>query len=263
MRIALGIEYNGRAFNGWQTQQPGVRTVQSTLEAALASVAASPVAVVCAGRTDAGVHAIGQVAHFDTRVERAPRNWLLGVNTKLPDDVSLCWAQPVADEFHARFSATGRTYRYVIVNREARSSILAGRATWIHRRLDAERMHHAGQALLGSHDFSSYRALACQAKSPIRELRRLSVRREGDLLELVVTANAFLHHMVRNIVGVLLAIGRGDRPETWAGEVLALRDRTLGGVTAPPDGLYLAAVDYPGRFGIPRPPDLPLYGGGL
>ena len=254
MRIALGVEYNGRAFNGWQTQQPGVRTVQVALETALSRVAAAPVAVVCAGRTDSGVHGVGQVVHFDTTAARRPRNWLLGANANLPDDVNVSWVQPVADDFHARFSATGRAYRYLILNRTARSSLLAGRATWVHRPLDAERMHRAGQALVGTHDFSSYRALACQAKSPVRELRELVVRRHGDLVELTVSANAFLHHMVRNIAGVLLAIGRGDRPLEWAAEVLALRDRTLGGVTAPPDGLYLMRVEYPARFGIPRPP---------
>lgn len=254
MRIALGIEYDGRGFSGWQTQRHGVRTVQRVVESAVAAVAAEPAALVCAGRTDAGVHGIGQVVHFDTTAERTPRNWLLGINANLPDDVNVTWAQPVADAFHARFCATGRAYRYLILNRTPRSSLLAGRATWVHRPLDAESMHAAGQALLGTHDFSSYRALACQAKSPVRELRQLTVRRHADLIELNLSANAFLHHMVRNIAGVLLAIGRGDRPVTWAAEVLELRDRALGGVTAPPDGLYFARVDYPAEFAIPAPP---------
>jgi tRNA pseudouridine38-40 synthase len=254
MRIALGIEYDGRGFHGWQTQRHGVRTVQQAVESAVSSVADQSVGLVCAGRTDTGVHGIGQVVHFDTAAQRTPRNWLLGINANLPADVNVTWAQPVAGDFHARFSATGRAYRYLILNRAARSSLLAGRATWVHRPLDAERMHAAGQALLGTHDFSSYRALACQAKSPVRELRELTVRRHADLIELSVSANAFLHHMVRNIAGVLMTIGRGDRPVTWAAEVLALRDRTLGGVTAPPDGLYFARVEYPAVFAIPAPP---------
>ncbi len=253
MKIALGIEYDGRAFHGWQVQGPGVRTVQGVLEAALAGVAAHAVRVVCAGRTDTGVHGVGQVVHIETGAQRTPRNWLLGANANLPDDVNVVWARPVADDFHARFAATGRAYRYLILNRQARSSLLAGRATWVRRALDAERMDRAAQALRGTHDFSSYRALACQAKSPVRTLRAISVRRHGDLLALDVAADAFLHHMVRNIAGVLITIGKGEQPEAWAAEVLALRDRTLGGVTAAPDGLYLVRVDYPERFGIPRP----------
>jgi tRNA pseudouridine38-40 synthase len=258
MKIALGVEYDGRAFHGWQRQQAGVRTVQLELEAGLSRVAAHPVTVVCAGRTDAGVHGVGQVVHFETPAQRSPHNWLLGANANLPDDVNVLWVRVVPDDFHARFSATGRAYHYLILNRQARSSLLAGRATWVHRPLDAARMHRAGQALLGRHDFSSYRALACQATSPVRTLRSLSVTRRGDLLELAVSADAFLHHMVRNIAGVLLTIGRGDAPETWAQEVLELRDRTLGGVTAAPEGLYLAAVDYPERFDLPRSPGFAL-----
>lgn len=257
MRIALGIEYDGGAFHGWQVQRHTTQTVQAAVEAALSRVAAHPVRVVCAGRTDTGVHAVGQVVHFDTTATRAPRNWVLGANVNLPDSVAVTWARPVEDDFHARFSAESRSYRYLILNRPTRSSLLAGRATWVHRPLDDERMHAAGQALVGTHDFSSYRALGCQAKSPVRTLHRLSVRRAGELIELEVHANAFLHHMIRNIVGVLLAIGQGERPETWAGEVLALRDRTRGGVTAPADGLYFERVWYPTGFDIPLPPPLP------
>jgi len=253
MRIALGIEYDGSRFHGWQAQQPGVRTVQTVLEAALAEVADHPVQVVCAGRTDTGVHGLGQVVHFDTQAARSERNWLLGGNVNLPADVAIAWVREVGDDFHARFSAVSRRYRYVIFNRTARSAVLAGRVTWTHRPLDAERMHRAGQALVGEHDFSSYRALGCQAKSPVRTLHSLVVERHGDFVVLSVHANAFLHHMVRNIAGVLMAIGRGDRPEEWAGEVLALRDRTRGGVTAPPEGLYFEAVEYPSRFAIPAP----------
>ena len=254
MRIALGVEYDGRGFKGWQAQRPGVRTVQVELERALGRVAAHPVRVVCAGRTDSGVHAVGQVAHFDTRAARKPHNWLLGTNANLPEDVSVTWVRPVADDFHARFRATGRCYRYLILNRATRSSLLAGRATWIHRPLDAGRMHRAAQALLGTHDFSSYRALGCQARSPVRTVRRLDVQRANDLIELQVEADGFLHHMIRNIVGVLTAIGARERPTAWAAEVLEHRDRTLGGVTARPDGLYLAGVDYPAGFEIPPPP---------
>jgi len=258
MRIALGIEYDGSAFKGWQLQRHGVRTVQAVVEAALQEVAAHPVRVTCAGRTDTGVHAVGQVAHFDTEAERAPRNWVLGTNANLPSDVAVNWAQVVDADFHARFSAEARSYRYLILNRPTRSSLLAGRATWVHRALDERAMHRAGQALLGTHDFSSYRAQGCQAKSPVRTLHSLSVARRGDLIELRVHANAFLHHMIRNIAGVLMAIGRGERPLEWAAQVLELRDRTLGGVTAPPDGLYFERVWYPAIHRIPEPPPIPL-----
>jgi tRNA pseudouridine38-40 synthase len=250
VRIALGIEYDGRAFHGWQSQD-ALRNVQDVVQAALSRVADRPVRVQCAGRTDAGVHARGQVAHFDTDAVRSPRSWVLGTNSHLADDVSLLWAAAVADDFHARFSAVRRSYRYLILNRGSRPALLHGRATWIHRPLDAEAMHRAGQALVGTHDFSSYRAVACQAKSPVRSLHSLDVLRRGDLVELHVTANAFLHHMVRNIAGVLIAVGKGDAGLVWPAEVLALRDRTLGGVTAPPDGLYFEAVDYPPQFGVP------------
>ncbi len=259
MRIALGIEYDGSGFKGWQLQRPGVRTVQGELEAALAKVAAHPVRLSCAGRTDTGVHAIGQVAHFDTAAAREPRNWVLGCNVNLPPDIAVHWARPVADDFHARFLAQARSYRYLILNRPTRSALLTGRATWVHRPLDADVMHLAGEALVGTHDFSSYRALGCQAKSPVRTLHSLSVKRHDDMIELRVHANAFLHHMIRNIAGVLMAIGRGERPPNWAAEVLALRDRTLGGVTAPPDGLYFERVWYPEEHAIPVPPMFPLF----
>jgi tRNA pseudouridine38-40 synthase len=254
MRIALGIEYDGSHYHGWQTQQPGVVTVQETLEAALSRVANHPVQVSCAGRTDSGVHAFGQVVHFDTEAQRGAHNWLLGVNTNLPFDINVSWVKPVADDFHARFSATGRRYRYLILNRLTRSALLHGRATWVHRPLDHEAMHRAGQVLLGAHDFSSYRAIGCQAKHPVRTLEQLTVTRRGDLVELAVSANAFLHHMVRNIAGVLLAVGRGDQPEDYPRRVLEAKDRTQGGVTAPPDGLYFAGVRYPDEYGIPEPP---------
>ncbi len=257
MRIALGIEYDGSAFRGWQVQAHEPRTVQAAVETALTRVAAQPVRVVCAGRTDTGVHAVGQVVHFDTAVRREPRNWVLGANVNLPSEVAVTWARPVDDRFHARFAAVSRRYCYLILNRATRSSLLARRTTWEHRALDADAMRQAAQALVGTHDFSSYRAMGCQAKSPVRTLHDLDVTRHGELIALRVHANAFLHHMVRNIAGVLIAIGRGDRPVDWAAEVLALRNRTLGGVTAAPHGLYLEQVRYPAEFALPEPPPVP------
>jgi len=258
MRIALGVEYDGGGFSGWQLQRHAVRTVQGELEAALSKVAAHPVRVVCAGRTDTGVHATGQVAHFDTTAERGDRNWVLGSNANLPADIAVSWVRRVDESFHARFGAVSRRYCYRILNRPTRSSLLAGRVTWIHKPLDAARMHEAGQVLVGEHDFSSYRAIGCQAKSPVKTVHSLAVRRRGEQLLLSVHANAFLHHMIRNIAGVLIAIGRGDRPVDWAEWVLSQRDRRLGGVTAPPDGLYFEKVSYPEAFAIPEPPPLPF-----
>ncbi len=251
MRIALGVEYDGSGFSGWQLQQ-GTRTVQGELEKALSKVADHPVRVHCAGRTDAGVHAAEQVVHFDTGAVRSSRSWIFGANANLPKDVAVLWATEVPDDFHARFSACRRSYRYVICNRPVRPTFLAWRTTWAYRPLDEARMHRAAQALVGEHDFSSYRAQGCQAKSPVRRIHRLEVSRRGELLFIDVEANAFLHHMVRNIAGVLMAIGSGERPESWAAEVLALRNRTLGGVTAPPSGLYLTAVGYPDTFDLPQ-----------
>jgi tRNA pseudouridine38-40 synthase len=258
MRIALGIEYDGSAFRGWQVQRHDDATVQAAVEQALSKVANHPVRVSCAGRTDTGVHAVGQVVHFDTDAMRAAHSWILGSNVNLPATVAVAWAKVVNDDFHARFSAQSRRYRYLILNRPTRSALYAGRATWVRRPLDAERMHEAGQSLVGEHDFSSYRAAGCQAKSPQRTLHSLSVVRHGEIIELCVHANAFLHHMVRNIAGVLIAIGSGDRPAGWAGEVLAHRDRKLGGVTAAPDGLYFERVHYPEKYAIPLPGTLPL-----
>jgi len=244
-RIRLDIEYDGRQFHGWQAQRGTVRTVQHTLEQALAQIAAHPVRVVCAGRTDTGVHALAQVVHFDTSAQRTPHNWVAGTNANLPQDVNVCQARIVDADFHARYAALGRHYRYQILNRPVRSSLWAGRATWIYRPLDVVRMDQAAQALVGTHDFSSYRARACQAASPVRTLHQIRVTRQGELIVLSVHANAFLQHMVRNIAGVLIMIGQGARPVHWAAQVLQGRDRTCGGVTAPPDGLYFARVDYP------------------
>lgn len=250
MRIALGVEYQGAGFQGWQRQKRG-RSVQQCVESALSKVADHEVETHCAGRTDAGVHARHQVVHFDTLASRTPRSWVLGTNVNLPFDVNLLWAQEVRPNFHARYSAQARTYRYQIINRCVRSALWHQRATWCHQPLDADLMRQAGQALIGEHDFSSYRAQGCQSKSPVRRVTRLDVRREGEMLMIEICANAFLHHMVRNIAGVLMTIGRGERPLDWAGEILAQRNRTKGGVTAPPDGLYLLGVDYPDIWGLP------------
>jgi tRNA pseudouridine38-40 synthase len=249
MRIAMGVEYDGAAFHGWQLQDGDVRTVQGCVQQAVSKVADHPLILHCAGRTDAGVHAEEQVIHFDTGARRPMRSWILGGNVNLPHDVSINWACPVGDDFHARFSAIGRHYRYRILNRPTRSGLWRDRAVWAHRPLDADRMQEAALALVGTHDFTSYRALACQAKSPVRTIHYLRVRREGERIDIEVGANAFLHHMVRNIAGVLLAVGSGERPVDWAREILELRDRTKGGVTAPPQGLYLTRVDYPPDLG--------------
>jgi tRNA pseudouridine38-40 synthase len=253
MRLALGIEYDGSGYAGWQ-RQPHAPSVQTEVERALATIAVHPVSLVCAGRTDRGVHALGQVAHFDTDADRTMRGWTLGANTKLPPDVAVQWVAPVADDFHARYSATARTYRYLILNRGTRSPVLRQRAWWVHAPLDAERMHEAAQVLVGRHDFSAFRAAECQSRVPVRLLERIAVNRAGELLTVEVTANAFLHHMVRNLVGTLAEVGDGSRPSGWVGEVLATRDRRLSGPTAPPDGLYFTRVEYPARFGVPPAP---------
>jgi tRNA pseudouridine38-40 synthase len=255
-RIAVGLEYQGSRYAGWQSQR-SADTVQRLAESALGKVAAEPVSLVCAGRTDAGVHARGQVAHFDTDASRSLRAWLLGANSELPRDISVSWVRPVPAHFHARYSAEARTYRYLIFNRAARSGLLSSRATWVHRSLDAERMAQAAEALQGQHDFSAFRAAGCQGKSPIRRMERLAVSRRGDWLAIEATANAFLHHMVRNIAGLLIRIGKGDAPPSWAAQVLAGRDRRLSAPTAPAAGLYLWHVRYPAAFALPMPAESP------
>lgn len=249
MRIAIGIEYDGTAYNGWQRQRTG-DGVQERIEKALSEVANEPIEVTCAGRTDTGVHASGQVAHFDTSAERTDRGWLLGANSSLPDDIAVTGAQRVDEDFHARFSAESRSYRYRILNRLVRSALQRHRAWWVYQPLDASRMHAAAQCLLGRHDFSSFRAAGCQASSPEREITALSIVGEGDWITLEVTANAFLQHMVRNITGSLVKVGLGEEPPAWMAEVLQSRDRKQGGIAAPPHGLTLVDVGYPAKFGL-------------
>ncbi|MEI6412640.1 MAG: tRNA pseudouridine(38-40) synthase TruA [Pseudomonadota bacterium] len=250
LRVALGIEYDGTGFHGWQAQTPDVATVQACMTAAVSRVANHPVILHCAGRTDTGVHALCQVAHFDTSADRSDRAWVLGGNANLPPGVNLLWARSVTGDFHARFSAVARHYRYGILNRSVRSGLDRHRWVWVHHPLDAERMQAAGQFLVGEQDFSSYRALSCQARSPIRTIHYLRVIRQGNRVILSIGANGFLHHMVRNIAGVLIAIGQGDYPPEWAAELLTYRDRTQGDVTAAPWGLYFAGVDYPEGLGL-------------
>ncbi len=251
MRIAAILEYDGSRFSGWQRQEHA-RSVQAAVEDALSKVADETVQVTVAGRTDAGVHAAGQVIHFDTRVARSDYSWVRGANSNLPPEVALLWAGPVDEGFHARFSATGRHYHYVILNRAIRPTYLAGRVTHEYRLLDVKPMQEAAKFLIGEHDFTSFRAAECQAKSPVRELRALDVTRHGELVHIRAHANAFLQHMVRNIAGVLMTVGAGERDPSWTREVLAARDRRAGGVTAAPDGLYLREIEYPDSFRIPR-----------
>jgi len=251
-RIALGIEYKGARYRGWQRQESGVPSVQAALEKALSQVAAEPVSLMCAGRTDAGVHASGQVVHFDTRVERPLKAWIMGGNANLPPDISVTWAKVMPAEFHARFKAFARRYRYVIYNDPIRPAHLAEEVTWNHRPLDVARMREAAAHLVGTHDFTSFRAVQCQAKSPVKTVHHLEVIEHGRFIVIDVRANAFLHHMVRNFAGVLMTIGAGEREPDWVAEVLAARDRRAGGVTAHPYGLYLVQVEYPPEFELPQ-----------
>lgn len=255
-RWALGVEYDGNAFVGWQRQKDGP-SVQAAVEHALGYVAGHPIELHCAGRTDAGVHATGQVIHFDSTARRQERNWLLGANARLPQTVTLLWARPMPRAFHARFAAHARRYRYVIANQALRPAIQAGKVAWWRYPLDAERMHEAAQGLCGEHDFTSLRAAACQARSAVKTIHSIRVHRQGRYILLDVHANAFLHHMVRNIAGVLIAIGQGKRPVNWVETLLNARDRRASGITAPAGGLYLVGVDYDPVFALP-PPDQPL-----
>ena len=246
-RIALGLEYDGTGFVGWQVQRTG-RSIQDTIAQAVSVVANETVSILGAGRTDAGVHAACQVAHFDTSAVRTKREWILGINSKLPDDIVVHWANEDDGEFDARRSALLRRYRYLIMERETRSALLRHRTWWLRKKLDNNSMISAASRLLGEHDFSAFRASSCQSYSPIRRLVSVEINRVGDLLHLEFTANAFLQHMVRNLVGVLAEIGSGKASPNWAEEVLNSRDRTKGGVTAPPQGLSLIGVTYPDRY---------------
>lgn len=250
-RIALGVEYDGTHYHGWQIQ-PHASSIQAELNKAVASVADAPVEVVGAGRTDTGVHASGQVAHFDSAAERSRRSWLLGINTRLPRDICVTWVEPVSADFHARFSAVYRSYRYVILNQPVRSALERDRVWWLHQELNAGAMHEAARVLLGTHDFSCFRAAACQAHTPVRTITDLRVYRDGACVIIECRANAFLHHMVRNLVGTLVRVGKGEATGDWVAAVLASRDRRRAGMTAPASGLTLTGVEYPPEL-LPAP----------
>jgi len=251
MRVALTLEYDGSRFLGWQTQ-PGGGTVQDALQDALSAVAGERIAVTCAGRTDRGVHARMQVVHFDTQAERPVTAWVRGTNALLPESVAVQWAGSVADDFHARYAAHARTYRYVLVNRSVRPALAARYSGWCHAPLDIAAMRAAAQHLAGEHDFTSFRSSECQAKTPVRMLHALDIHSDGERVEFTLRANAFLHHMVRNIVGLLVYVGRGKHPPAWAGEVLRARDRSRAAPTFAAEGLYLEQVHYDARWAIPQ-----------
>lgn len=257
-RIALGVEYDGSAFHGWQRQRE-LSSVQETLEEALSYIACHPVQTVCAGRTDKGVHASHQVVHFDTNAKRDGRAWVYGANTVLSPFVRVLWAKSVPNDFHARRSALVRRYRYVIYNHAIRPSLLKNYVSWYYRPLDVQKMSEAAQYWIGEHDFSSFRAAQCQSKSPIRHVHAITVIRLGDRIVIDVTANAFLHHMIRNMAGVLLAIGAGLAGVEWAQTVLMAKDRRQAGLTASPQGLYLVTVRYGLHFGLPETPVGPWF----
>ncbi|NOR68266.1 MAG: tRNA pseudouridine(38-40) synthase TruA [Methylomarinum sp.] len=252
-RIILGIEYDGSHFAGWQCQKDQ-RTAQGELEKALSKIADQKVVVQCAGRTDTGVHALEQVVHFDCDVARSHESWLMGGNTNLPEDIRITWVKDAVDDFHARYSAIARFYRYVILNRKMKSALMRSQVTWCYNPLDEAKMQQAAQVLIGAHDFSSFRAQGCQSLSPNRLMHFINVHREGENVVIELSANAFLHHMVRYIAGVLMEIGMGKRPVDWTQELLSVKDRKQGGVTAPPFGLYLGGVFYPEKFGIDKHP---------
>lgn len=253
-RVALALAYEGSHFYGWQSQRKlNIPTVQESLEQALSQVAAAPVTVHCAGRTDTGVHASHQLVHFDSPADRGEKAWVMGGNMHLPPAIRIQWARPVPEDFHARHSALARRYRYVILNRPVASPHLPAGMTWCAAPLDAALMHEAAQVLLGELDFSAFRAAGCQSRTPMRNVHFVEVSRRGELVIIDIQANAFLHHMVRNIAGVLMAVGRGERPPEWVSEVLDSRRRTAGGVTAPAAGLYFLGPVYADEFGVPVP----------
>lgn len=250
MRVALGVEYDGSRFCGWQTQPQGC-AVQDALERALAEVAGAPVDTVCAGRTDAGVHGLGQVVHFDTGAVRPESAWVRGVNALLPSACAVSWSREVAQDFHARYSALARCYRYVLLNHPVRPAADQARVGWFHARLDLEKMQRAARLLIGEHDFSAFRSAECEARTPVRALERLDIVRRGDYVIFEFRANAFLHHMVRNLVGCLVYVGKGKYPPEWLGEVLAGRDRSRAAPTFEAAGLYLFRVVYESSWGLP------------
>ena len=260
MRIALGLEYFGVPFTGWQSQADG-RGVQDALERALSAIADARIGTAAAGRTDTGVHATLQVVHFDTDAQRPDTAWVRGANSHLPADVAVQWAQPVSADFHARFAATARHYTYLLVPRATRPALLAGRVGWYHRPLDVGAMREAAAALAGTHDFSSFRAAECQAATPVRTLSPVTVVSDGDYVRFDFSANAFLHHMIRNIVGALVYVGVGKEPVAWIADLIAARDRARAAPTFAADGLYLTGADYDAKWGLPptrRPVRLPL-----
>lgn len=258
MKIAAGVEYDGTTYCGWQ-RLSHAPSVQETVEKALSSIANQPIEIMCAGRTDSGVHAVGQVIHFETEVERAMNGWLRGTNSNLPDDISLRWVKVVSNDFHARFSAYERRYRYVILNRKARPALQNKYVTWIFDQLDAKAMHQAAQSLIGEKDFSSFRAAGCQARHAMREIRFIRVTRQDEFIYIDIAANAFLHHMVRNIVGTLIEVGRGHWSLQQFANLITLKDRTKAGMTASARGLYFVSVAYPDIFSIPSNKRLPVY----
>ncbi len=251
MRIAIGLEYNGSTFSGWQSQ-PDVPNIQNFLQKALSGIAGKPVSVIAAGRTDAGVHALEQVIHFDTDTGRPLTAWVRGTNALLPESVAVLWAHPVPDEFHARFSAQARSYRYLLINRPVRTALQHGKAGWFHAPLNLEQMQEAAKFLLGQHDFSAFRSSECQAKTPVKNLEQLDIHKEGDTFIFDLTADAFLHHMVRNIVGCLVYIGKGKHPPQWLRDVLENRNRSLAAPTFAPDGLYLRHITYDAKWNLPQ-----------
>ncbi len=250
-RIALGIQYDGNEWRGWQTQPDG-QTVQDRLEAAIRDFTQTEIRTMCAGRTDAGVHALEQVVHLDTEIERLPISWVRGVNSYLPPSIAVRWAQEVPSDFHARNSAMARVYRYVLYNHPVRSPMLRGRAGWVFRPLALASMREAAKYLLGEHDFSSFRAAECQSITPVKTVQDIGIEQKGDIFIFTFRANAFLHHMVRNIMGSLLVVGKGDQSPAWLEQVLQLRDRSRAAPTFMPDGLYLAKVIYDDKWGLPQ-----------
>jgi tRNA pseudouridine38-40 synthase len=251
MRIALGVEYNGSDFNGWQSQPDG-HTVQDNIQRALSRIACENISVIAAGRTDTGVHALEQVIHFDTSTARPLSAWVRGVNAILPHSIAILWAHPVPDEFHARFSAQARSYQYILINRPARSAVHHGKVGWFHAPLDLKAMQDAAGYLLGQHDFSAFRAAECQAKSPVKTLAKLEMQQHGDTFILDLSAEAFLHHMVRNIVGCLVYVGKGKHPPLWMKHVLDSHQRSMAAPTFAPDGLYLRHIRYDAKWGLPQ-----------